>query len=431
MAHTAGNDINSDWSTILDRIDRNDKWAPFAGPGHWNDPDMLQVGNGDLSDAECRSHFGLWAITKSPLILGSDVRKLTAAQLAIIGNKDVIAINQDPLGVQARKLAVNGTLLPRFVGIGPCDILSSSSRVDGLPGQNGMTAATMRWSSQIVGGVNGTNTIFQMINNATGRCLGVGTYMAQPKPLLFPCDSTDVWQLWTFPSSVVMIGAIQNVGAVQAVSQGNNPSNATVLAVSNSTLYGAVHGNDPMPLPDISYGIVDLTLAPYNPEPTCDNRNCQNYDPSQSWYYSIRTNTIALAHAPANMYRCFEGPCYQLTTHLPTTDQYCLTQVLSVSNDGVDTTTTTTGGADVWGGPLSGSRFVFGLLNRNAVGSGDSQITASWSMLETPGFDDTTSACVRELYTNTSLGVHTGSVTVAVAPHDLAVLLVVPGASTC
>jgi hypothetical protein len=89
-----GNDIGANWNTILNRIDINDKWASFAGPGHFNDPDMLQVGNGGLSIEEDRAHFGLWAITKATLILGSKVSALSKEQLAIVGNKDVIAINQ-------------------------------------------------------------------------------------------------------------------------------------------------------------------------------------------------------------------------------------------------------------------------------------------------------------------------------------------------
>ena len=64
------------------------------------DPDMMQCGNGGLSDAECRSHFGLWAMAKAPLVIGADPRKWTASQLAIMSNAGVIAVNQDPLGVQ-------------------------------------------------------------------------------------------------------------------------------------------------------------------------------------------------------------------------------------------------------------------------------------------------------------------------------------------
>ena len=97
----------------------------LPGPGHFNDPDMLQVGNGKLTIAEQRAHFGLWAITKSTLILGTDVAKLSTEQLAIIGNKGVIAVNQDILGIQARKVAINGSVTPHFVGVAPCSAYQS------------------------------------------------------------------------------------------------------------------------------------------------------------------------------------------------------------------------------------------------------------------------------------------------------------------
>lgn len=128
-----GNDISANWATILNRIDINDKWAPFAGPGHFNDPDMLQVGNGPLTIAEQRSHFGLWAITKATLILGSKVSALSKEQLAIIGNTDAIAINQDPLGIQARKVAINSSVTPHFLGVAPCSMYEAAATYPGTP----------------------------------------------------------------------------------------------------------------------------------------------------------------------------------------------------------------------------------------------------------------------------------------------------------
>jgi hypothetical protein len=239
--------------------------------------------------------------------------------------------------------------------------------------------------------------------------------------------SSDMTQAWIFPTGPLRIGGLLNVAALQA----GSPN--TALGVGNSTVYGTIHGNDNMPLPDISYGINYLSLFPYNPEPTCTNRNCQDYDPTQSWYWTSRfPYTINLAMSSANMYRCFEGPCYQLTSHMPTAAVWCLSQVASISNDGLDPTTTTTGGYDVWGGPLSGGNYVFGALNRDPVGSAPASITVEFSMLEDPAMGPTTTACVRELYTNTLIGTSiTGGFSVTVAPHDLAVLKVFPGQSSC
>ena len=85
--------------SVLDCINKNDSLRRYAGPGHWNDPDMLEVGNG-LSVNQDRAHFTMWCMMASPLILGNDVRNMSAETKTILTNRDLIAINQDRLGVQ-------------------------------------------------------------------------------------------------------------------------------------------------------------------------------------------------------------------------------------------------------------------------------------------------------------------------------------------
>jgi alpha-galactosidase len=75
----------------------------YAGPGHWNDPDMLEVGNGNLSLAENRSHFSLWAMLAAPLLAGNDLPNMKPEIKAILTNRDVIAIDQDKLGKQGTR----------------------------------------------------------------------------------------------------------------------------------------------------------------------------------------------------------------------------------------------------------------------------------------------------------------------------------------
>lgn len=94
---------------LLPIVDRNAELAAFAGPGHWNDPDMLEVGNGGMTDIEYRSHFSLWAMMAAPLIAGNDVAAMSPATAAILLNRDVIAVDQDPLGAQGRRVATSGT----------------------------------------------------------------------------------------------------------------------------------------------------------------------------------------------------------------------------------------------------------------------------------------------------------------------------------
>ncbi|MFF0311207.1 cellulose binding domain-containing protein [Streptosporangium sp. NPDC004379] len=83
--------------------------ASYARPGAFNDPDMMEVGRGGMNDTEMRSHFALWAIMASPLIAGNDLRSMDSATTAILKNQNLIAINQDPLGLQARQISNDGT----------------------------------------------------------------------------------------------------------------------------------------------------------------------------------------------------------------------------------------------------------------------------------------------------------------------------------
>ncbi|CAL9155974.1 unnamed protein product [Musa hybrid cultivar] len=101
-------DINDSWESMVSRADQNEVYAEHARPGGWNDPDMLEVGNGGMSNDEYIVHFSLWAASKAPLIIGCDVRSMNKETLAILGNDEVIAVNQDPLGVQAKKVRMYG-----------------------------------------------------------------------------------------------------------------------------------------------------------------------------------------------------------------------------------------------------------------------------------------------------------------------------------
>jgi len=86
------------WTYILDKQVGLEK---YAGPGHWNDPDMLIVGM--VSNRQSISHFSLWSILAAPLIAGNDIRNMSKETLEILTNKEVIAVNQDPLGVQGKR----------------------------------------------------------------------------------------------------------------------------------------------------------------------------------------------------------------------------------------------------------------------------------------------------------------------------------------
>lgn len=101
-------DIFDNWNSMMGNVNSQEPRADKAGIGAWNDPDMLEVGNGGMSPAEYRTHFSLWAIVASPLIAGNDLRSMDDDTRAILMNKEVIAIDQDPLGKQGRRVAKQG-----------------------------------------------------------------------------------------------------------------------------------------------------------------------------------------------------------------------------------------------------------------------------------------------------------------------------------
>ena len=108
-------DINDQWQGkleyklgVMNIVDLNEPLYSASGPGHWNDPDMLEVGNGGMTAEEYRSHFSLWAMMAAPLIAGNDVAHMTPATRAILLNREVIAIDQDALGRQGRRVSQRG-----------------------------------------------------------------------------------------------------------------------------------------------------------------------------------------------------------------------------------------------------------------------------------------------------------------------------------
>ncbi|XP_031378083.1 alpha-galactosidase-like [Punica granatum] len=103
-------DIQDNWNSMTSIADQNDQWASYARPGAWNDPDMLEVGNGGMTTEEYRSHFSIWALAKAPLLVGCDVRSMDSTTFDLLSNKEVISVNQDSLGVQGKKVKKDGDL---------------------------------------------------------------------------------------------------------------------------------------------------------------------------------------------------------------------------------------------------------------------------------------------------------------------------------
>jgi len=102
---------HGDWSSwgVLRILDLQEGLRAHAGPGHWNDPDMMEVGNG-MSESEDRAHFSMWAMLAAPLIAGNDLRTMSETTRSILTNREVIAVDQDPLGIQGFRHSRDGDL---------------------------------------------------------------------------------------------------------------------------------------------------------------------------------------------------------------------------------------------------------------------------------------------------------------------------------
>jgi alpha-galactosidase len=103
-------DISDNWNSMTLNLDLNEALYPYAAPGGWNDPDMLEIGNGGMTFDEYKSHFSLWSLMKAPLLIGCDVRSLSSQTFSILTATEVIAVNQDPLGVQGHRVSQSGGL---------------------------------------------------------------------------------------------------------------------------------------------------------------------------------------------------------------------------------------------------------------------------------------------------------------------------------
>lgn len=154
-------DIHPTWASIYSNYTKNAALYTKAGPGHWNDPDMLEIGNGTLTTTEERAHFSLWAEMAAPLLIGTNLLNASSTTLSILGRKQVIAIDQDSLGVQGHVIATSdGGLLQVLVKeLANSDVsvlllnadsstktITTSAAAAGLPGATSYTLTNL-WNS--------------------------------------------------------------------------------------------------------------------------------------------------------------------------------------------------------------------------------------------------------------------------------------------
>ncbi len=148
-------DNGNDWfKGIINAIDGNAGYASSAGPGGWNDPDMLEIGNGGCTTEEYRTQMSMWCIMASPLIAGHDVRRMSQTTKDILLNKEVIAVNQDPAGIQGTRIKVSNGL---EIWCKPLGSANGTTKAVALLNRTGATASITVNFADI--GLSGTVTV--------------------------------------------------------------------------------------------------------------------------------------------------------------------------------------------------------------------------------------------------------------------------------
>ncbi len=159
-------DISDNWTSMIGKAQFNRNLPQYAGPGHWNDPDMLEVGNGGMTATEYRTHFSLWAVMAAPLLIGSDLRRVNEDTFTILKNTDVIAVDQDRLGRQATVISATGGLVVYS------KVLSNGDRAVALSNETTATATIGTTASAIGLGGSASYTLKDLWSKATRTTTG-------------------------------------------------------------------------------------------------------------------------------------------------------------------------------------------------------------------------------------------------------------------
>jgi alpha-galactosidase len=275
---------------IQNIINVNVPLAGYAAPGRFNDPDMMEVGRGGLTDTEQRSHFAMWAVMAAPLIAGNDVRSMSSATQTILKNANLIAINQDTLGLQATQVSFDGTrrVLAKRLANGDVAValfnqgsstttISTSASAVGKSGssftlRDAWTNATSTTSGTISASVPGHGTVVYRVSGgsmntsppptsapptsgtfvsaASGRCLDIPNSNTAngTQPVIWDCNG-QTNQRWTVNGQTLQalgkcLDAPTNATAGSKVQiwDCNGGANQRWTLNSNGTISGAQSG---------------------------------------------------------------------------------------------------------------------------------------------------------------------------------------------
>lgn len=371
-----GGDIVPVFSKILGNAYHNNNWAHVMKPGHFNDADMLEIGNGQLTLAEQRSHFAIWCLMKSPLIIGADVRSLTAESLAILKNKALIGINQDPLAAQ-------GTLRAAMGLNGERSVVASQVKLAG----NDTIVTSPPWVSFCTGYDHASDSQHWEIKGDSlvqgSKCLSRAAGSAVE---VEECDSSDK-QRWNFGKVNVTVSQIRD-----------SSDQSSCLAFNGTMLH-----------------MESCRVEPAN----CTYTRCHfSVLVDQLWYLSsLGQMTSTFTNFPDGA-----PPGAASPRNVPQNIPWCLATAAAPwppappAPPVVDRTLP----LQVWAGPLAGGDVAAVLLN---IGNATSKITATWADI---GLDAGVTVTVMDLWSGKSLGTAKDTIEASVGPHDNAALRLSP-----
>eukprot|EP01052_Picozoa_sp_SAG31_P003836 SAG31_NODE_151_length_22216_cov_37.572139_19_plen_514_part_00 len=388
--------------------------------------DLLQVGKGKSTMNEHRTNFLMWAIAKAPLLLSMNITELQAKfpeLLPVLLNKEVISINQDGDGVQARKLMVDDKPVGKPIGVVECSapdlvqiakgVLSNLSEPFGSTAE--VAAAKQIWKLVDVGLENrrqgmptrvAEEAVLLQHGFYSKRCLALQPpnpiaynppfrHPTRPNPrpvwtadwqaVLLPCNRSDKLQLWRF---IAPGGAAAGQYPRETAT---HHSRRTLSAILNEGASGAAPDGEAgdaldeigltvLPETDSGYGVNHVGGAPllYGSaiELRCLERGCANYTPSAMWYLDGVTGQLQSGNYTASINEQW------LTSMAPAPSRRCLSAVHSADMAG-----TPAGKTEVWAGPLSGMKgsLVVALSNREAPNASKISVSIS-DLVEPNGF---------------------------------------------
>ena len=340
---------------------------------------MLEVGNGGMSSAEYRSHFALWSLMKSPLLVGCDVTKLSTEDKAILLNKDAIAVNQDSLGVQGHRVASTGTpdtdveipTHPGFMAMGKKELkrmgdLGASAIF--VQSCDSASSASSQWE------ITSDDRIKSV---SEGQCMDIYCcYNATSgnQVQMYGCASDSEYKGYAYGDEKYAGGAPSGCSGCNGKNQQWAFKNGQVISEGTGQCLTATPMPSAMHPEAVAAGhaVLQVEAMPCGAAPSAN----------QQWVYNANTKQLQSGvNGGTNM-------CVSTFADVPA------------------------GAQEVWAGPLSGGDFAVVMFSRS--GSTET-ITAQWSDI---GISSTDSYNVYDIYNSKSLGAHTGSFAASIPSHD-------------